>query len=264
MGEDKDYLNLLKILMQVGDANAGNKSEGDGRLLYAEHLLAKFLTHSISIYYLSLGVKLQEMKVSYFDPANIKVLARASLESVLVFSYIYGKSIPADEADFRYWAWVMSDLMSRQKYPVSSEEGKQVLKREQQEIKDLQAKLKQNRHYLSLGKKQRESVLKGRWRFLGWKQMAKNIGLGTRYSEFYSHLCSYSHSGFLSVLQVGQATTKEAQIMLSKASLNLAKVCIANIVLLHCDLFPRAQAVFQKEMPGKELVLKYVDVGQGV
>ena len=68
-------------------------------------------------------------KVFFVDHASVKVIARAALETYLVFFYLYGNS-DRSLSEFRHKTWRLGGLADRQKYHTSTEQGREVLARD--------------------------------------------------------------------------------------------------------------------------------------
>ena len=107
MKEEKNYLLLLNLFYQAIEESKGIPTGRDNRLLEAEALATKFFFHSASALYLSRGTNIKDfpsMEIGFFDPASIHILARAALETFLIFHYLFIAPENSEEQDFRYWA----------------------------------------------------------------------------------------------------------------------------------------------------------------
>jgi len=89
MQSEDQYVRLLSVLLQVGEANRGLPAGEDDRILDAEGLAQKVIFHASSVLYLSRSTTLREIGASFFDPASMNVLGRAALEAFLVFHYVF-------------------------------------------------------------------------------------------------------------------------------------------------------------------------------
>jgi len=124
MEKEREYIKLLEILIRVAEANKGQVAGIDDRILDAEGLLLKFFGHTASFLYLYKSTTLPDIHVSFFDSASIDVLARAALETLLVFHYVFEAPTSEEEKDFRYIAWSLAGLLERQNFPAQSPKGK--------------------------------------------------------------------------------------------------------------------------------------------
>lgn len=259
---DADYRELLRALVLVAEESKGTPG-ADGRLVEAEGLCLKCFFHSASVLYLSRSTTLTEMQVSFFDSASINVLARAAFETFLIFHYVFVRPKTDDEKDFRYMSWVLSDLLQRQTYPVEFPESQQRLESEKECIDLLIAKIHANKSFLALTPKQQQQLLKKKlWRFHSWTDIALSAGISHKHAEsFYHHLCSYAHAGNLSVLQLTQARTAEAQRGLHSGTLGLLKITMANMVKAYCEVFPKSEAVLEDNPTFQETVRRWLYIG---
>jgi len=265
--KETDYIKLLRTIIQVGEANKGLEAGSDDRILDAEGLLLKFFGHASSLLYLSRSTTIQDIfpdiPISFFDPGSINILARAALETFLVFHYIFIAPQSETEKDFRYVSWVYAGLLERQKYPVHSPQGKQKLQSEKQGIDLLKEKLQRNAYFRKLPSKQQDGLLRhGKWRFSSWKDIALSAGLNEATAKgFYNFLCGYAHANYISILQIRQAENANDQKHLFAAAINLVMIAMANMIRSYCNLFPKSKNAIQ-EKDAAQIVENWVFVGQ--
>ncbi len=254
-------LRLTRILSAIAEANVGQPI--NERLANAESLAVKFISHCISAQALCRGTRLQELKADFTDPTSINVIIRAALESVLTFYYLFAATSDEDELNFRHDAWMLADLMARQEFTPTSEEGRRKLAEESAFIERLQVKLRANRVFAALTPKQQNGVLfKQRWKMAGWAEIGKEMGLDENHADtFYSYLCSYAHSGYLSVLQVQQARTADAQKLLVAGSLGVLTIAMAHMIRLFSTVFPRCADALKQIPEAEPLIQMWITVG---
>ena len=263
---ERDYIELLDILIQVVDVNKGTPSVGDERVLDAEGLALKFFGHVLSALYLYRGVTIQELTIPitrFPDATSIHVLGRAAIETFLIFHYVFETPQNEAEKDFKYLTWQLSGLLERQSYPVWSEKAREQLRSEKEIIDDLVKKLECNSHFKMLTPKQQKSIIeKGKWRFHSWKEIGLSAGLSDVHAEsYYSYLCGYAHSGSLSVLQWRQARTYQEKKDLMNSTINLILIAIANMIKSYCRVFPKSNDHYVKNYPPKNVVDLWIDIG---
>lgn len=263
MQSEQEYIKLLTILIQVGEANKGLSAGGDDRILDAEGLAQKVLFHASSVLYLSRSTTLPEIGASFFDSASINVLGRAALEAFLVFYYVFVAPRTNHEKDFRYFSWVLADLLMRQGYPAQSPQGKKILEGERARIEELRTHLRSNPCFKDLTPRQQKGLLsRGNWRLQNWTDIALAAGLNDIQAKaFYRHLSSYAHAGSLSVLQLRQAGTANDQRSLYASTIGLVMIAMANMVKAYCVVFPRSQAGLEQDKEGTLLVNQWVRIG---
>lgn len=263
MQSEEEYIRLLAALLHVGEASKGLPAGEDNRILDAEGLAQKCVLHASSALYLLRSTTLPEIGASFFDPASVNVLGRATLEAFLVFHYVFVMPSSESEKDFRYFSWVLADLLERQNYPVQSPKGKKLLEDESKQIHSLKTKLQNNPCFRKLTPKQQKRLLNdGVWRFSGWTEIALSAGLNqTHANAFYRHLCSYAHAGSLSVLQLRQAQTAETQRSLCAATIGVVMITMAYMARAYCAVFPKSQVALQQNQCAALLVDQWIQIG---
>ena len=266
MNSEQDCIKLLDLLYRVMEANRGSLTGTDDRFWLAEGLATKFFLHAASVLYLSRETNISNFPsapLKFLDPASIDVLARAALETFLTFHYVFVEPKTDEGKNYSYWVWKAAGLAERQTLPVSSEENRQKLVEEQKEISSLYSKLRLNSTYQQLTERQKKRVLKGEWRLLSWRKIAENANLAEILSsDMYRHLSGYSHSSYLSVLQIKESLEKKEQSLLLPSSILTITIATANLIRGYCDLFPRAGAVLTADAKGGGLVDIWIQVGQ--
>jgi hypothetical protein len=253
---------MLRLFFLIADSNIG-KIPSDERHHLAESMAKKFLDHAFSVLHLREGTLDPIDNFNFVDASSIHVLLRAALETSLVFSHLYDKNTPESTLKMRFESWKLCDLLTRQKFPNLSPEYEKYFQSERIDIHTLRTSLLQNSAFKILTKKQQDRILDGSaWRTSGWQHIALNMGLNRTHAKaFYSYLCSYSHTGFLSVIQVHRARTRGHQLMLSGASMFLLTICIAHMIRMYCDLFPESKPILLSDSAGNSLVDMWVGIG---
>ena len=264
-----EYVKLLDLLARVINANKGFSVSdiSNGERLWDAHALAnKFIGHAFTVLHLSHGTEVQDLpsfKFSFVDSASIDVLARVTLEAFLVSHYVFFASITTEEKNYRYLAYRAAGIVERQNVPVSTEEHRQKLAAEKEELDKLQDKLKSNTAFQNLNQKQKKLILKGHWRLSSWREIAIDAGLSEVLARHvYGSLSGYAHSSSLSVLQTAQALRNREGEQLVRGSLNIMNIVIANMVQEYCGLFSRAQAVLKEDPEASNRVKVWVEIGR--
>jgi hypothetical protein len=260
---ESDYQELLSLLIDVVEANKGVVAGDDDRVLDAEGLALKFVFHAASALYLYRSTSLPELHASFFDAGSVNVVSRAALETFLVFHYVFVEPASDQDRDYRYGAWGLARCLERQSLPVWSAEARAALEREARLIGPLTDRLKANATFAGLSPGHQKKVLNGEWKLLSWTQIARSAGLhDINAKAAYSYLCGYAHAGNLSILQLRQADTSEAQRSLCASSMNLVLIAMANLVKSYCALFPKAMAQLDQESRRATLADVWVGVGR--
>jgi hypothetical protein len=183
----------------------------------------------------------------FVDHASVKVLARATLETYLVFFYLYGGG-DRTLSEFRHKTWRLGGLTDRQQFHASTDEHRAVLDSEKQKIVVLKSEIESSPHIQVFTMKQRAKLLEGEWRTgKGWSELSTNAG----------YLCGYSHSSYISALQVGQAQSIQDQQMLTQSILDIGIVIMAHFAFSYTGTFSSAGAVLSANPDAKRVAEKW-------
>lgn len=244
----KDYSELLDLFIRLVESQAGREIETNGVWLNDAQVLAtKLFGHLVSMQILADGATLKTadgISVFFVDHGSVKVVARAALETYLVFFYLYG-SEDRSLCQFRHATWKLGGLSDRQMFHVSIQHDHEVLTQEKITITQLQAELLASPWIKKYTDKQQKKLLAGEWRIgKSWADLGTDAGLHPKYFEnIYSYLCGYSHSSYLSALQVGQAKTIEDQQSLTSAILGIGVVLMAHFAFSYSEVFSDSKAI---------------------
>ena len=194
----------------------------------------------------------------FVDHASVKVVARAALETYLVFFYLYG-SEDRSLSKFRHKTWQLGGLSDRQRSHASTQEGHDVLAREKSQIEALQSEIEMFPQLSEYTDKQRKKLLSGEWRIgKSWADLGAQAGFHVKYfDDIYGYLCGYSHSSYLSVLQVGQARSIEDQQKLTQPILGIGVVLMAHFAFSYAGVFSNADMVLSADPAAKNIAEKW-------
>jgi len=259
---DRDYSTLLDLFIQLVQSHAGKKiPRGDSWLNDAQVLAVKLFRHLVSMQSLAVGATVEHEgapSIFFVDHASVKVVARAALETYLVFFYLYG-SPDRSLCEFRHKIWCLGGLADRQKFFVFMPQHREVLARELKEMQDLRSQIEKSPHMAGYSEKQRSRLLKGEWRTgSGWADLGKSAGFHDKYfKNIYGYLCGYSHASYLSALQVGQAQSIEDQKMLTSSILGIGVILMAHFAFSYTAAFEGASAVLSANPSAKRIAEKW-------
>ena len=251
MEYEEEFVRLIDLYVELVESQNGLDIEpGKEWLNDAQVLSIKLFRHLASMQMLGHGATMEMrggLKVPYVDHASVKVVARAALETYLVFFYIYGSG-DASVSSFRHATWHLGGLVDRQKYNVFGEGAQEVVEQEAQAIERLKAEIRQSEQYLAYSGRQRQQLLAGNWRVGGgWSDLASQAGFHEGYfKNIYNYLCGYSHSSYASALQVGQAQSIEEQVMLTRATIGVGVVIMAHFSFTYASIFANAEDVLRR------------------
>jgi len=261
---EAELLKLLQLYIRVVEANKGQPiPNNDSRLFDAEGLAIKHLTHTLSFLQLYRGTKIPEFKVSFFDSSSANVVARAALESFLVFHDIFLNNNTPHETDLKHSAWVLYGLLERSKSPGLSSEARTVITKSREQAESLKTRLKQNPVFCGLSKNIQQKILKGReWRLNSWREMALSAGLSEIHANtFYKFLCGHAHASNISITQIHQARTAQDQINICGATLNVMNIATANMIFAYTEVFPESKRILDSEPSIVERARFWISMG---
>ena len=248
MSTNAEYSELLDLFIQLVESQAGKEiKSGDEWLNNAQVLSTKLFRHLVSMQTLAMGATIDHKSIPalfFVDHASVKVVARAALETYLVFFYLYGNS-DRSLCEFRHKTWRLGGLVDRQQFSVFTEQGQKVLASERRSIEELRSKIESSPEIHTYTEKQRKKLLEGEWRIgNGWTDLGVKAGFYEKYfKNIYGYLCGYSHSSYLSALQVGQAQSIADQQMLAKSILGIGTVLMAHFAFTYSTVFDTSSAV---------------------
>lgn len=259
MSYEKDILGdfniLLSLMAQMIESQAGIEiTPGDEWTNDAQVLSNKLFMQLCSARSLlnATEIRLADGRGSSFiDHSSVTILARACLESYIVFHWIF-QSEDWKLRRFRHSVWKLGGLMDRIGTHPSTEDSRQKVSQAVVEAEELRAEIEAS-PYLSRSytAKQCKKVLEGDWRIgWSWTEGAVQAGFNRKFFEnVYGHLCGYAHSSFISTLQIRQARDVEVQYMLGEAAFQVCLHVIARFIHLHKSLFAASEVAFSSS-PG--------------
>lgn len=262
MSHDADYSVLLGLFIRLVQSQSGRTiAPGEAWLNDAQTLAVKLFQHLFTVQRLATPVVLDGdaiPPIRIVDHASAKVLSRAAFETYLVFFYLYGGPDRA-LAEFRHKTWCLGGLADRQKFHALTEHSREIKANEQRQIEQLRSEIQASAYIHAYGDKQRKKLLEGDWRIgKSWADLGKSAGFHQKYfAQVYGYLCGYSHSSYLSALQVGQARSIDDQRMLIQGSLGVGVVLMAHFAFSYSRVFSGANAVLSTDPVAKGVAEKW-------
>jgi hypothetical protein len=101
--------------------------------------------------------------------------------------------------------------------------------------------------------------LKGEWKVgISWTDLGIEAGFHEKYfRNIYSYLCGYSHSSYISALQVGQANSVDIQKSLTRAILGIGVVIMAHYAFTYSRFFKRTEEVLSSNSEARRIAEKW-------
>lgn len=263
MDTRQDFQRLMAVMIAQVDSNAGKRTNaGSDHLGHAHVLSIKLFRHIVTMYNTVAGCELERSDMSstrYYDFSSVFVLIRAAFETHLVLHYIFSPDDP-DLCLFRYKAWQFGGLKERLKLTATYDDTKEKLRITRLQHDALLIELESSSYYAAWGKYKRDKLSKeGSWNEgLGWNQLAELAGFcSTYFRDIYRYTCSHAHSDFVSVMQITDADTLEAQKGLATTGVGMANMVLAHHIRLFGRIFPESVAAYQGDAVAVSVVDKW-------
>jgi hypothetical protein len=250
LNNEKDILLLVEHFIIVANSLKGRKMPVDERIRFAEPLAKKAIWHIISALSLFNGTKLILTDNSYtksVDFSSMAVLARAAIEAYLTFNYVLIQPENKEDQDFRFFCWDLAGFIERENYPEKNEKTKQLKQSEQKQKQRIIKQLEQNNVFQRLSNYQQKQIKNGNWRMgKSWTELAKFASLHeATFKTLYSYLCSYSHSGRLSIIQIEQNKNFQNEKEFSKIFQTINLLILSRLLMDYVNLIPECRKVFE-------------------
>ena len=223
--------------------------------IWAEPIIYKFCYHVSSLVQLFKGTELpfehEGKKTIIFDEPSMFILFRACLENYLTFFYLFIEDIDEAEKEFRMLVWRYSSLKQRIGFKINTEEARKKQEKECILVDSLSGEIVTNKYFRQIPKKQQEKVLSGKnpRLFTTWNALMVRSDLKTSlYENIYGYKSNYSHSEFLSVLQVHEGSYGHSrESTRSHHSLLLIHGLVGKMITETTIFFPSMNKHFQKK-----------------
>jgi hypothetical protein len=241
------YMQLFQLYAGVVEATKGIRYNDDQSWKgHPGPIAVKVAMHLATVFYLVEGTRMDRipsLPLNFIDHASINVVMRAALETFLAFHHLLIAPKTAEERNFRVRIWQIGGLRDRQRFPAIVSENKAKLQKEKVQLDELIKKIEADPIFQTLTPEERRRARKGDWRLTKqWVDVAVEAGVSKQYFEpMYRYLCSYAHSGSLSMLQINDAENKEVQFRLAEPNLGTALIIMSRMVTAFAELFPEAR-----------------------
>ena len=262
MPYEPDYTTLVNLFFELVDSQ-GDKEIANNEAWKndAQVLSIKLFQHLVSMRLLAKGITIENHGAPdycFVDHSSIKVVARAALETYLIFYYIFCNE-QESLSRFRHRTWNLAGLMDRQKYHTSGAEGREKQNSEKIQIDSLIKQIESDPRISPYSKKQKKQILKGNWKIgKSWMEFGVQAGFNEKYFEnVYSYLCGYSHSSYASALQVRQAQSIDDQNMLAQSIMGIGVVIMAHFTFTYSGLFGSTTSVLKKNAAAVRIAEKW-------
>ena len=247
---DQDYDALIELMIVVINSRLNMPIEpGQEFLNDFQSLSLKLFRQLCSTKTISTGCVFQSKTGStyeFIDQGSVCILARASIETFLTLHWLFNGDMELSK--FRHCVWQYAGLQDRVEHTATTTEGrmKQASAREQQA--ELLSFIQSSIPFKKYSTKEQAQLLKGNWRVSwSWGEEAVRAGFHRKYFDnVYGYLCGYSHSSYISAMQIGQAQNLPTQRRMSEAGLQISVHVMAHFIHLYVATFPPAADLFRK------------------
>jgi hypothetical protein len=244
----------IRILLELVNQLHIKKAKVNDVTVWIEPLLFKFCFHTISTVNLFYGTDLpllvNNKPFKIFDEPSMLALFRSSLENYLTFYYLYVDNIPKEEQTFRMLVYRYSGTKQRSEFIVNTLAEKEKQKRESEYCEILKQQVSSNEFFKMYNSEKQRLILEGKKPrlFETWKSILQRSHLHSElFRNIYSYKSIYSHSEFISLLQMKESNYGyDPNSTKSHHWLLLLHGLICKTIIEFKDLFPEAKTFFEK------------------
>ncbi|MBN3966191.1 hypothetical protein IMW75_13005 [Pseudomonas gregormendelii] len=184
----------------------------------------------------------------FIDQGSVSILARANIETFLTLHWLFGGDFQISQ--FRHRVWQYAGLNDRVNHTATSAEGRAKQDDARVQQMELLRYIQASERLKAYTPKQVDQLLKGNWRVgWSWADEAVRAGFHRKYFDnVYGYLCGYSHSSYISAMQIGQAQDLATQARMSEAGLQISVHIMAHFIHLYASTFsPAADLLRESE-----------------
>jgi|GEM_PF-5703025 len=258
------YKNMMEIYYYSVQALRGHQFPAN-HIDFWNGLTGKIMAHTASILLLEKGTQLTELsfEINFGDSVSVIVLARATIEAYATLYYFFlDATISEDESKFRFAYDQMQGLLIRQ--AVDTPDVQAQRRQEQELITQLYETIQDTQVFHDLQTANPGVIRKirnGRYKHMSKTEMIRRSGFSQRNAEFiYAYLSDYTHSGYLSSLQFGQANTAAIQKDYMKMGMHLVAITLALAVCSLSAKFTAVQTALNARPEDRTLILALCDI----
>jgi len=168
----------------------------------------------------------------YIDFSSAQIVTRAAIETYLTFAYVFCND-DLTLAKFRCEIWQLSGLADRAKLLPASVEAEKTLAADKGQMEELRISIAKSPHLAAYTEKQARRILAGGWSQLrDWSELAVHAGIHPRYfDQTYNHLSGFSHSSYISAIQISQARDMHTQLHMAQTCVQMSLFYTAHFVV---------------------------------
>jgi hypothetical protein len=139
-----------------------------------------------------------------YNISALYLLSRATIETFLLFNYLYLNNKDESQGIFRYLLYERSGLKTRQKYLATNPDNITKIASEKTSINDLENGIKLNAYFLSLPDKKRTELIKNSWaKEINWEEIISECGLEkSSHHTNWKLYSNYAHCELIEAMQL--------------------------------------------------------------
>lgn len=247
----EDYKTILKLYTEIISV-IEELILPDEEVRHLRGFSRKLCFHASSAFELAKGTEIRGLSfsVKIYDFSSIVVLTRSALECYSSLHYYFFEPITPEENEFRFILSAYNGLSSRKNVEPLSNEAAAQLKRDTLELQNLWNQIQKIAIFQSMPAGQQGQVEKGKF----FTNKTGMIAL-TNYSEktkkiLYSYLSDFTHTGYISLLQIEQNDTIEKQKRMMETGLIHLGIIMALAIFDLAKKYSQVQALLDK-FPGE-------------
>jgi Family of unknown function (DUF5677) len=249
----KVVLNKVSILLKLINSLFEEKVKVSTNLIWIEPLIQKLTFHSVNILKLFEGTVLpmeqNDELIKILDKPSIISLLRVITENYLTFHYLYSDNIPEEEKQFRLSVWRYCGIKQRVEFELLPTKVIEKQKREMLLLEELKNEIITSKVYTSFSNQKQKEILKGHKPrlFNSWIDLIKNSGLKFRlFKNMYGYKSNYSHSEFISILQVHSGIYQYNSAAELESELILLHIIICKAIINLKNIFSTIETNYKK------------------
>lgn len=248
-----DFDLLIDAAIQIGNMMQGVKVEKSPVQFHlAEGLGKKIINHTLSARNLIQGYQLNLLGSRYepkVDIASIAVLTRAAMETYLTLNHVFVAKECEKTRELRFKSWDLAGYIERADFTAKDPEHIKLKEKEVERANHRIQELEELEAYQELNSKKKNQIIRGNWRAgASWYDLAIESGFNSNYfSQQYKYLCSYAHSGRLSVIQIQQNETLKKQQDMAEPFMGTLMMILAKNMIDYIKIFPNLEPVKQNK-----------------
>ncbi|HCF2594666.1 DUF5677 domain-containing protein [Pseudomonas aeruginosa] len=259
---ERDYETLLALMVEMITAQARQPVCDAPEWTFSLHALSlKLFKHLCTARWI-LEPSPFETKLlpahGYIDHSSVAVIVRSAIENYLVMHWLFADG-DSELCEFRHMVWVHAGWKKRSKITPTIEESIPKRQAAIDEAAELLPKIEKSPYFERLRDDQKKKLRKGMWDAdWTWNDLADSAGLHLSYfTSIYQYLSGYTHSDFISAMQIDCAKDIQTHYDLGSSMLGTGLLIMGHFAQFYSRIFPAAHAVFDAAADRKEVAHKF-------